>query len=770
MINKVIHIKNVGKFTDYSVNTTPTWNGEFKPITLIYGQNGIGKTTFTTILKSLKENDALLYQLRTFGTQSSPEVSIKFDDHSSPIKYSNGEWDASFPIIEIFDIHFINDNVYTGFEILPQHRKNLFEIIIGQEGIRLKKNISDIKNSIKEKNSSLKDIEAKVYKIISGFDINTIINFQLDSEIEKKIAEKKIEIETAKATEKIKNTALLKRITKIDFDIRFEKVIEFLQTSIDTISENYLKMVDDHKKSLNLASKSEQWIKDGYDNISDNKCPFCLRSIDETVEIVNAYKQYFNQEYISLQEKTKLLQNKVKTINPELILSNIEKENNHNTGFLEFWGNYIKKVVPAFSITSYQNSIIELTKKLNELVDEKTGNPIKAIESNGISSISDLNATIIEINKLIDAHNLIIDDFNASITELKNKESKDLTLLEKDLQRLQAISTRHSDNTVKELCKKYIEEQEALEKLKVKNTDLQGELKNYSKSTFDKYRGIINTYLQKFAAYLEIKEMKSTYKGGGDAPFAEYGLFVSGNKVNFKDNSCDPSVKYCLSEGDKTALALAFFLAKLHIDTEIGKKILVFDDPISSFDIERKNSTITQLYQLGQEANQLIVLSHNLLFAKEFWDKVKSNCQVLKFCELRKSTQIVDYDIENETLNGLFKDYSVLDNFLTNGVDTDLEKRNVARCIRPIVEGYFRIKFYGEFLPNQWLGDFLEKIDKSIDGQPLYRLKDFSSDLHEINDYSKKFHHTSPNSDSEPIYDGELKTYVERTFQIISKI
>ncbi|MBU0488810.1 MAG: hypothetical protein KKD31_12755, partial [Bacteroidetes bacterium] len=177
MINKVIHIKNVGKFTDYSVNTTPTWNGEFRPITLVYGQNGIGKTTFTSILKSLKENDALLYQLRTFGTLNSPEVSIKFDDHPAPIKYSNAEWDTNFPIIEIFDIHFINDNVYTGFEILPQHKKNLFEIIIGQEGIRLKKEISDVKNSIKEKNNALKEIEAKVFKIISGFDISTIINF-----------------------------------------------------------------------------------------------------------------------------------------------------------------------------------------------------------------------------------------------------------------------------------------------------------------------------------------------------------------------------------------------------------------------------------------------------------------------------------------------------------------------------------------------------------------------------------------------------------------
>ncbi|MDI3521518.1 MAG: hypothetical protein PWR04_1506 [Anaerophaga sp.] len=767
MINKVIHIKNVGKFTDYTVNTNPTWNGEFKPITLIYGQNGIGKTTFTSILKSLKNNDALLYQLRTFGTNNSPEVSMKISNHSAPISYTNAEWDENIPEIEIFDIHFINDNVYTGFEILPQHKKNLFEIIIGQEGIRLKKEISDIKTAIKKKNVALKTIEANIFKVISGFEVNTIINFQIDSEIDKKIAEKIIEIETVKATEKIKSTALLKKISKIDFDIRFEKIIEFLHTSIDSISEEYLKMVSDHKNTLKLNNKSEQWIKDGYDNISENKCPFCLRTFDDTVEIIKAYNQYFNEEYISLQEKTKRLQNKIKTLNPELILSNIEKENNHNIGYYEFWSNYIKKEITNFSILNHNETIIGLTEKLKILVAEKASNPIKKVKTD---DISELKIKIDEINNFIDAYNSKIDDFNADINELKTKESKNLLILENELQKLQAIKTRHTNNDVKLNCQNYIDKQEALEKLKIKNTALQDELKKYSRETFDKYRGVINTYLQKFASYLEIKEMKSTYKGGGNEPFAEYGLFVDGNKVNFKDNACDPSVKYCLSEGDKTALALSFFLAKLHIDTEIGKKIIVFDDPISSFDIERKNSTITQLYQIGQKANQLIVLTHNLLFAKEFWDKVKSNCQVLKFCELRKSTQIVDYDIENETLNGLFKDYSILDNFLTNGVETDLEKRNVARCIRPILEGYFRIKFYGEFKSNEWLGQFIEKIDNSIDGQPLFRLKEFSSDLHEINDYSKKFHHTNPNSDSEQIYDSELKTYIKQTFQIINKI
>ncbi|MBA7555765.1 hypothetical protein ES705_48449 [subsurface metagenome] len=264
--------------------------------------------------------------------------------------------------------------------------------------------------------------------------------------------------------------------------------------------------------------------------------------------------------------------------------------------------------------------------------------------------------------------------------------------------------------------------------------------------------------------------MKSTYKGGGNEPFVEYGLYVSGNKIKFKDDYNNPSVKYSLSEGDKSALALSFFLAKLDLDKNIENKIIVFDDPVSSFDIHRKRATISQLYHYGQKANQLIVLTHNLLFARDYWEKVKNQCQVLRISELRKSAQIIEYDIEQETLSGLFKDYTVLDNFLTKGVATDNEKRNVARCIRPVLEGYFRIKFYGEFNANEWLGDFIIKIDNSQNGEPLNRVKEHSSDLHEINDFSKKFHHTNPNADSESIYDGELQNYVKSTFEIISKI
>ena len=765
MINRIIKIKGVGKFFDFSLKASSLWNGEFRPITLIYGENGIGKSTLTSILRSLKNDDSLVYQLRSFGINDSPEVILKFDDEAKNIEYKNGEWDKNKKNIEIFDTHFINTNIFTGFEILPQHRKNLFEIVIGDEGVSLKYQISNLKNQIKEKNNDLKDISRKVAKFINVYEIDEILLLQFDFDIETKISKKQKEIDASRAFEKIKLSPVFREMALIDYEIRYENLKAFCQKSIDNISQEYIEKVENHKNSLNLKNRSEKWIKDGVDNIQNNKCPFCLQNI-ETVDIVKAYTQYFNEQYIAMQRNTKLLQNKVKDINLEQIFSNIEIDYASNNGYFKFWSSYLNIEIVELSITNFKKQTIEITRKLKELVDLKSNNPIKPVE---IDIINELEKILNEGNQEFIKYNEIIKRENLKIKALKEKEVKDVNILEKELEKLKAIKIRQTEE-VKKLCSAYQKNNKEITDLKIKNSDLQTQLKQYTFKIFSSYKEQINNYLQKFAPYLEIRELKSTYRGGGKDPFADYGLYVSGNKIDFKADSMNPNVKYSLSEGDKSALAISFFLAKVFSDNNIEKKIIVFDDPISSFDINRKTSTISHLYQLSQKANQLIVLTHNLLFARDFWEKVKKNTQSLRLSFIRNSTVIADYDIESETINGLFKDFSMLDNYLTFGVSSDTEKRNVARCIRPIIEGYFRIKFYGQFNANEWLGDFLKKISISDDNSILSKLKIYYSDLDEINDFAKKFHHTNPNADSESIYDSELEKYVKNTFEIIAKI
>src|SRR3990170_7864076 len=63
-IQKIVQVKNIGKFENYSAYADVT----FADITIIYGENGKGKTTLRSIFRSLKSgNVALLTEKKRVG-------------------------------------------------------------------------------------------------------------------------------------------------------------------------------------------------------------------------------------------------------------------------------------------------------------------------------------------------------------------------------------------------------------------------------------------------------------------------------------------------------------------------------------------------------------------------------------------------------------------------------------------------------------------------------------------------------------------------------
>jgi len=127
-IQKVISVKNVGRLTNLSASGDVT----FRRITLVYGQNGNGKTTLTAILRSLRDGlSAPIDERATLGVQSSPEVKLLLDD--GPCSFTSGAWERSRSEIEIFDSAFVTENVYTGDRIDPEHRKNLYQVVVGAQ-------------------------------------------------------------------------------------------------------------------------------------------------------------------------------------------------------------------------------------------------------------------------------------------------------------------------------------------------------------------------------------------------------------------------------------------------------------------------------------------------------------------------------------------------------------------------------------------------------------------------------------------------------------
>ncbi|MBK7110269.1 MAG: AAA family ATPase [Bacteroidetes bacterium] len=94
---------------------------------------------------------------------------------------------------------------------------------------------------------------------------------------------------------------------------------------------------------------------------------------------------------------------------------------------------------------------------------------------------------------------------------------------------------------------------------------------------------------------------------------AEYTLTIDGFAISTEQNQ-PRSAKDVLSEGDKTTIALAFFLAKLDVENIKNQKVIIFDDPLSSFDNGRRRTTVKLLARLARDAKQLVVLSHDSKF------------------------------------------------------------------------------------------------------------------------------------------------------------
>lgn len=775
MIKRFIKISGTGKFLNYSHNSVPVTNriNEFQKINLLYGENGSGKTTLSIILKSLKDNNGLLAKKRAFDKTFPQTIEILTDITPNPkFTFSNNAWDNHYPNLEIFDVHFINNNIYTGLEIQSSHKKNLFEIIFGSQGIQLKEDIQNIKDSIQGGRTAIRDTTDKIESAIGNtYTATNYCNIQVDNDIDTKITSKESELETAKSFQKIRAKPSLSTISLLVLPFDFSRANDTISQSIDNISELYLRKFNEHKNHLVMDGKEEEWIKQGYDSILANTCPFCTRPFDETTEaIVEAYNQYFNEEYNILLHSISELNSAVSTFNIEAQLIQLETEIISNQNLIEFY----KAHVPAQPILS--SIIVEMEniklkfEAIKSLVQTKSLNPIQAMDTAPLTSFKSI---ITALNKKLSGFNVEIESYNRKILALKSSEQPDVTQHELDLKRLNAIKQR-GDTEIKKLCTKLSDYIQALDADTNQKNQKQTQLDTYSANIFASYANKINHYLRAFAPYLEIKDFDSGYVGRSNEPIVKYVLHINGNEIKQDDNPIFPSIKYSLSEGDKSALAISFFLTKLELDGSIKDKVVVFDDPVSSFDLNRRSTTISKLIDIGQSAKQLFIFTHNIIFASEFWksaNQISCTTQSSKIEFIGNSSCIVDYNIDTETLSSIIKDSLRIKDYLTNGCYSDQERRSVARCLRPALESYFYLKFFEIVAPNDWLGNFISKVRSATSTNPLFRLQNSLSELSDINDYSKKYHHRfNTNNESEPVTDAELRNYSERTLNLIQVI
>ena len=276
-----------------------------------------------------------------------------------------------------------------------------------------------------------------------------------------------------------------------------------------------------------------------------------------------------------------------------------------------------------------------------------------------------------------------------------------------------------------------------------------------------KYLEKINKYLKRLGTDLILTKLNKK------ARKLIYHISISEHEL--RSDSASISLRHTLSEGEKNCLAFSFFLAEVEMRNDMKNRTIVFDDPISSLDNNRRSITLNILTRVAKEAKQFILLSHDIHFIKDFKEKINDTL-VLKIVKTKDSSRIVPFDVQWETLTGIFKDITVLRDFADNGEMSTYNHRDVVRCIRPVLEGLFRIKYYTHIKRDEWLGDFIAKIRDAKEGEPFSRQKDCLTDLEDLNDYSKTYHHSNPNYMEEPIIASELQNYCRLAFAVMERI
>lgn len=132
MLKRIQKIQNVGKFLSCHPPSC-----EFGKETVIFGFNAQGKSTLTSIFRSLMSgNGDVLIGRKTFGITSDQLVELDFEESAGLKKviFQNGKWNNSVKNILIFDTKFISENIFDGESITFDQQKNLNSVIIGKEG------------------------------------------------------------------------------------------------------------------------------------------------------------------------------------------------------------------------------------------------------------------------------------------------------------------------------------------------------------------------------------------------------------------------------------------------------------------------------------------------------------------------------------------------------------------------------------------------------------------------------------------------------------
>lgn len=759
MLRRIQSITDVGLF--HNANGAPH---QLAKATLVYAENGRGKSTLASVLQSCSTGDpAIINNRKTLDGVQTPGVHLQFD-HGIQINFANGAWSAVRSDIRVFDAAFIEKNVYSGAEVRADQRQGLLEFALGQQAVAARALVDDATTKMAAATQVVSAADRALAGYREDMPLNEFVSLPLvedaDSQIE--ALKKRIAAATSNIALQQKASPTPAIAPTLDLDAFFSILRETLE-EIEADAENRVRThVMKHGGDVVV-----DWISRGQAFQSDQECPFCGQSVDGN-DLVKAYRTYFNQAYGELKRKVSVLvrgiDNRLAEHFAEQIFSAVEKAQAISDG----WNEHIPSTKHGIDKEKLYSLFAELREALTDLANAKQQNPLEAIGTD--ADKENARSVWAKILELVQHCNQSITTSVETIATFKKKlAAEQIPILQQQMNRLARAKIRHQPQALALIQQRSNALAERTKQEAIKAA-ARAALDKIMAQTLKQYEQRINVLLGRFGASFEIAELKFNYFGA--SPRSEYGLRMRGRDVRLSGGT--PSFSTALSDGDKRTLAFAFFIASVEADASLNNLIVVIDDPMCSLDRNRREQTRRVLKDLASNTKQLIVLGHDLYFLRDLRDDLtpkdgSSHPQLIKLARVQNNyTGFTNLDIDQECEAEYYRNHRLLAEF-SNGAG-NVDPRTVAKAIRPMLEGYLHRRFPGRIKKGWMFGNIVLEATNATAPDPLAHLQTLVPILNEVNGYAGRFHHdTNAAADAEVVVDAELKNYVDRALDIVHK-
>lgn len=766
MINHIQLIRNVGRFD--SVNVAA--NLALDRLTLIYAENGRGKTTLAAILRSLATGDAIpIVERRRLAAQHPPHVIIGCAGGPPAAMFQNGAWTRTLANMVVFDDVFIDQNVYSGLVVGGDHRQNLHELILGAQGVALNQQLQSLVAQVETHNRTLRQREAAIpVAERRALTVDQFCELQANPNVAAEIEAAERNLAAAREQDPVRNTPAFELLSFPTFDLQSIETV--LQAGVPELDAAAAARVQEHLATS--GRNAEEWIGEGMRRQAErpsqvaDECVFCAQNLGGS-PVISHYRAFFSDAYRTLQRNISEASAGLNQTHADNVATTLERSVRVLGERRQFWARFAEFPPIQFDTAAFVRDWLAARDQLAALLTQKRAAPLDAV------AIPDAVRSSVQLHEgnlaAIAAINQQLTQENQAIAAVKQRAANaNPAAIDATLFHLRAVQTRHSAAT-SALCADYLAEKQAKAATELSREQAKTDLDQYRANVFPNYQAAINRYLNRFNAGYHIDAVTAVNTRGG--PSCTYKVVINNTAVAVAGGSPQPgehSFKNTLSTGDRNALALAFFFASIELDPNLATKTVVIDDPVSSLDEHRSLTTVQEIRRFSTRVAQVIVLSHSKPFLCRIWEGADPTTRAaLHVIREGNGSTIESWNVDNDSITEHDRRDAGLRDYLANGAGND---REIARSLRPHVEAFFRVAYPEHFPPGKLLGQFRGLCDQRVNtAQQILNAADIQ-ELRDIVEYANRFHHdTNAAWETEDVNAGQLTGFVSRVLTFVRR-